>query len=47
MTYLLMKVSGAAMLEKTLKNTKPGYTEYSQHSRILPTYPASQKGING
>ena len=41
MTYLLMKVSGAAMLEKTLKNTKPGYTEYIASTpeffpRILP-----------
>lgn len=28
MTYLLKKVSGVALLEKTLKNAKPGYEEY-------------------
>lgn len=27
-TFLLIRVSGVAMLEKTLKNTKPGYAEY-------------------
>ena len=41
MTYLLMKVSGVVMLEKTLKNTKRGYAEYIANtpdffSRILP-----------
>jgi steroid 5-alpha reductase family enzyme len=28
MTYLLLRVSGVAMLEKSLKDTKPGYEEY-------------------
>jgi steroid 5-alpha reductase family enzyme len=28
MTYLLMNVSGVALLEKSLKNEKPGYAEY-------------------
>ena len=42
MTYLLMKVSGVAMLEKTLKDTKPGYAEYIANTpdffpRILPS----------
>lgn len=27
-TFLLIRVSGVAMLEKTLKTTKPGYAEY-------------------
>jgi steroid 5-alpha reductase family enzyme len=27
-TFLLIRVSGVAMLEKTLKETKPGYAEY-------------------
>ena len=27
-TFLLIRVSGVAMLEKTLKNTKPGYADY-------------------
>jgi steroid 5-alpha reductase family enzyme len=28
MTFLLMRVSGVALLEKTLVETKPGYAEY-------------------
>ncbi len=28
MTWLIIKISGVSMLEKTLKNTKPGYKEY-------------------
>ena len=27
-TFLLIRVSGVAMLEKTLKETKPGYADY-------------------
>jgi steroid 5-alpha reductase family enzyme len=34
MTFLLVRVSGVAMLEKSLKDTKPGYAEY------LETVPA-------
>ena len=41
MTYLLRNISGVALLEKTLKDTKPGYTEYIANTpsffpRILP-----------
>lgn len=41
MTYLLRNVSGVAMLEKSLKDTKPGYAEYIANTpsfmpRILP-----------
>ncbi|NCP87055.1 MAG: hypothetical protein CO094_06570 [Anaerolineae bacterium CG_4_9_14_3_um_filter_57_17] len=41
MTFLLMKVSGVALLEKTLKATKPGYAEYIANTpdffpRLLP-----------
>jgi steroid 5-alpha reductase family enzyme len=41
MTYLLMKVSGVALLERTLKESKPGYTEYVTNTppffpRLLP-----------
>jgi len=39
MTYLLMKVSGVAMLERTMK-LKPGYEEYMQRtSAFLPWFP--------
>jgi steroid 5-alpha reductase family enzyme len=41
MTFLLMKVSGVALLEKSLKDTKPGYAEYIASTpaffpRLLP-----------
>jgi steroid 5-alpha reductase family enzyme len=41
MAFFLVRVSGVAMLEKTLKNTKPGYAEYLKNvpafiPRILP-----------
>ena len=28
MTYLLIRVSGVALLEQTLKRSKPGYADY-------------------
>lgn len=40
MTYLLVKVSGVAMLEKTMKETKPGYKEYVEStSAFFPWFP--------
>ena len=40
MTTLLMKVSGVALLEKTLVKTRPGYREYIQRtSAFLPMPP--------
>jgi len=40
MTYLLVKVSGVALLEKTLKNAKPGYEEYVRRtSPFIPLPP--------
>lgn len=40
MTYLLMKVSGVAMLERTLATTKPGYEEYmARTSAFFPWFP--------
>lgn len=39
MTYLLMKVSGVAMLERTMK-LKPGYEEYVQRTNaFVPWFP--------
>jgi len=39
-TFLLIRVSGVAMLEKTLKETKPGYAEYvASTSSFLPLPP--------
>lgn len=32
MTFLLLRVSGVAMLEKSLKDTKPGYEEYVENT---------------
>ena len=34
-TYLLIRVSGVAMLEKTLKETKPGYAEYVTNTQAF------------
>lgn len=40
MTYILIKVSGISMLEKTLLQTKPGYSEYIKTtSAIIPWFP--------
>jgi steroid 5-alpha reductase family enzyme len=40
MTLLIIKVSGVALLEKTLNNTKPQYREYIQKtSSFLPWFP--------
>lgn len=39
MTYLLLKVSGVAMLERTMK-TKPGYEEYMRRTNaFIPCFP--------
>lgn len=40
MTFMLVRVSGVAMLEKSLKNSKPGYKEYRETtSAFLPWFP--------
>jgi len=40
MTFLLMRVSGVVMLEKTLEETKPGYAEYIERtSAFFPWLP--------
>lgn len=40
MTYLLIKISGVAMLEKTLKETKPGYADYIKRTSVFfPWFP--------
>ncbi len=40
MTWLIVKVSGVAMLEGTLKETKPGYAEYVKSTNaFLPWFP--------
>jgi steroid 5-alpha reductase family enzyme len=40
MTYLLVKVSGVAMLEKTMKETKPGYKDYVESTNaFFPWFP--------
>ncbi len=48
MTLLLRNVSGVAMLEKTLINSKPGYQEYVESTNaFIPWFPkkARQPGI--
>jgi len=41
MTFLLMRVSGVTLLERTLKRTKPGYDAYTRRtSAFFPWFPA-------
>jgi len=43
MTFLLLKVSGVSMLERTLKNRKPGYLNYMETtSSFFPWFPKKQ-----
>ncbi len=45
MTLLLVRVSGVALLEKTLKDTKPGYKEYVESTNaFVPWFPHKPKG---
>ncbi len=45
MTLLLMRVSGVTLLEKTLKDPKPGYKEYVENtSEFIPWFPKKQSG---
>jgi steroid 5-alpha reductase family enzyme len=40
MTFLLLRVSGVALLEKTLKEEKPGYRDYVEStSEFIPWFP--------
>jgi steroid 5-alpha reductase family enzyme len=40
MTYLLVKVSGVALLEKSMAERKPGYREYVQtKNAFIPWFP--------
>ena len=43
-TFLLLRVSGVAMLEKTLKETKPGYAEYIANTSSFLPLPPRQSG---
>ena len=45
MTLFLMRVSGVTLLEKTLKESKPGYKEYVEStSEFMPWFPKSNTG---
>ncbi|HNT76378.1 MAG TPA: DUF1295 domain-containing protein [Anaerolineae bacterium] len=44
MTGLLLRVSGVTLLEKSLKETKPGYKEYAERtSEFIPWFPRKKK----
>jgi steroid 5-alpha reductase family enzyme len=43
MTLLLIRVSGVALLEKTLKETKPGYREYVENTSAFIPMPPRKK----
>jgi steroid 5-alpha reductase family enzyme len=43
MTYLLLKISGVAMLERTLKETKPDYVDYiARTNAFFPWFPKTK-----
>jgi steroid 5-alpha reductase family enzyme len=42
MTFLLMRVSGVTMLEKTLKEAKPGYADYIARTSAFIPWPPKQ-----
>lgn len=43
MTFMLLRVSGVAMLESSLKDSKPGYKEYIEStSAFIPWFPEKQ-----
>lgn len=43
MTFLLLKVSGVALLERGLKKTKPGYEKYiASTSSFFPWLPSNK-----
>ena len=45
MNFFLRQVSGVAMLEKTLKNTKPGFQEYVETTNaFIPWFPRKNNG---
>jgi len=44
MTTLLLRVSGVTLLEKTMKEAKPGYKEYAEStSEFIPWFPRKRK----
>jgi steroid 5-alpha reductase family enzyme len=44
MTFLLVRVSGVGMLEKTLKETKPGYRDYMERTSAFVPLPPRRAG---
>jgi steroid 5-alpha reductase family enzyme len=45
MTYLLLRVSGVALLEKSMVKTKPGYLNYARRtSAFFPWFPKRETG---
>lgn len=47
MTFLLLKISGVMLLEKTLKANKPGYAEYAAAtSSFIPWFPRKKRVIS-
>jgi steroid 5-alpha reductase family enzyme len=43
MTMLLLRVSGVALLEKTLKETKPQYKDYVERTSAFFPLPPKKK----
>ena len=47
MTFLLMRVSGAALLERTLMKTKPRYREYVERTSAFVPWPPKRRPEGG
>jgi steroid 5-alpha reductase family enzyme len=46
MTFMLLRVSGVALLEKTLAVTKPQYRDYIEAtSSFIPWFPKKKNGL--
>ena len=48
MTYLIINVTGAKLLEKSMKNKKPGYDEYvASTPQVFPRPSAVLRKLTG
>jgi steroid 5-alpha reductase family enzyme len=47
-TFLLLKVSGVTLLERTIQDTRPGYQQYVERtSSFVPCFPKTARPSDG
>ena len=44
MTFLLLRVSGVAMLERSIAKRRPGYAEYARRTSAFFPWPPRRQG---